>query len=252
MIEIGERLRRARQDAGLSLERLSARTKIQVAFLAAIECGEFARLPGGVFTRGFLRTYAREVGLDGDRIVREYVDAIEPPSPNPELPRADRDDSSLGIAGSHSAQRLWPVLAVAALLLVVLFVVGRDRSVAPVAEPTSTPSLGADGPREPRPQATSGEPAGAARPAAAPLILEIRPVGPVWVAASADGTRRVYRLMEAGEHEIVRAEEEIAVRVGDAVAFQYLVNGEPGRPLGGPGEVRDLRITPENFRTWQR
>jgi cytoskeleton protein RodZ len=250
MRDIGEQLRQARQNAGLSLERLSARTKIQVSMLEAIERGDFARLPGGVFTRGFLRAYAREVGLDGVSVVQEYVAAIEPP-PAPDLQPAGDESPATDLSGSP-ARGLWPVVAVAGLLLLALLVFGPDRSPAPAGEPQVAAAIGGRMQEQPSAEATSGERVHAAAPVEAPLRLEIRPAGPVWVAASADGTRRVYRLMQPGERELLEAEQEIVLRVGDAAVFEYLINGAPGRPLGGPGEVHDLHITRENVRTLQR
>ena len=65
-------LRRARERAGLEIEEISARTKIKPSFLRALETGHFEVLPGPFFTRTFLRTYAREVGVPPDEVVREY------------------------------------------------------------------------------------------------------------------------------------------------------------------------------------
>ncbi|HXH07271.1 MAG TPA: helix-turn-helix transcriptional regulator, partial [Vicinamibacterales bacterium] len=73
MTPLSQRLRQAREQAGLSLADLSARTKIRVSHLDAIERGAFDRLPGGIFTRGYLRAYAREVGLDPEAVVRDYL-----------------------------------------------------------------------------------------------------------------------------------------------------------------------------------
>src|SRR5918994_4407744 len=73
-----EQLRRARERAGLSIEDISSRTKIQIPLLEAIERGDFERVPGGLFVRGFLRAYAREVGLDPEMVVADYLDQYEP------------------------------------------------------------------------------------------------------------------------------------------------------------------------------
>ena len=72
---------KGRERRGLSLAAVAAATKISVATLQAMERGDFARLPGGVFTRGFLRAYAREVGLDPEETVQHYLSQFEPPPP---------------------------------------------------------------------------------------------------------------------------------------------------------------------------
>ena len=72
MVDVSSRLRAARERAGLSIQDISARTKIKAVQLQAIECGEFERLPGPFFTRAFIKNFAREVGLAPDEIAREY------------------------------------------------------------------------------------------------------------------------------------------------------------------------------------
>src|SRR5262245_61095185 len=91
MTTAGERLQRARIDAGLSLPELADRTKIQGWILESIERNEYERLPRGPFIRGFLRAFAREVGLDPAVIVAEYVDALEPQPVAREAPAAAVD-----------------------------------------------------------------------------------------------------------------------------------------------------------------
>jgi hypothetical protein len=78
------------------------------------------------------------------------------------------------------------------------------------------------------------------------LRLEIRLKGPCWVSAVADGERVVYRLMQPGERTLVEARRLITLRVGDAGAVAYSINGATGRPLGRHGEAVTVRITNEN------
>lgn len=72
MPPFGENLQREREMRGVSLEEISAATKISVRFLHAIEEEDFGVLPGGVFTRSFIRTYARYLGLDEERVMAEF------------------------------------------------------------------------------------------------------------------------------------------------------------------------------------
>src|SRR5688572_21754738 len=98
--DVGAELAEARRRKGLSLDELSHRTKITVLKLQAIEREDMTSLHGGVFARGFLRAYAREVGCDPDEIVRRYRAAYEdsaapanganarPPDGPPQIPGA--------------------------------------------------------------------------------------------------------------------------------------------------------------------
>src|SRR5215831_3277766 len=72
MASFGESLRREREMRGVSLEEFSTTTKINVRFLQALEAEDFAKVPGGIFTRSFLRAYAGYLGLDTERILAEY------------------------------------------------------------------------------------------------------------------------------------------------------------------------------------
>ncbi|HEX4075490.1 MAG TPA: helix-turn-helix transcriptional regulator [Candidatus Acidoferrales bacterium] len=68
----GEHLKREREMRGVSLEEVSAATRINTRFLEAIESEKWEQLPGGAFNRGFIRAIARFLGLDEDGLVAEY------------------------------------------------------------------------------------------------------------------------------------------------------------------------------------
>lgn len=71
-MEIGERLKEARETKGLSLESLQETTKIQKRYLEAIEKNDFEVLPGKFYTRAFIREYASAVGLDPEQVMEEH------------------------------------------------------------------------------------------------------------------------------------------------------------------------------------
>jgi cytoskeleton protein RodZ len=78
MPAFGENLRREREMRGVSLEEISSATKISLRFLDAIEREDFSKLPGGIFSRSFIRSYARYLGLDEERVMAEYQLAARP------------------------------------------------------------------------------------------------------------------------------------------------------------------------------
>jgi hypothetical protein len=138
------------------------------------------------------------------------------------------------------------VIALVVVLLVV--VVARSRPVAPrAAEPGA---VGTSGHAAATPIAAAGTaPRGAATEK---LVIEIQTAAPMWITAAADGKRVLYRLLAPGERVTLEAREELAFRVGDAAAFTYTIDGVAGKPVGGSGEVRDVRITRENRHTFRR
>ncbi len=74
--EFGKKFRKARESKELSLEDVSNVTKIGSRMLQAIEEEDFERLPGGVFNKGFIRAYAKHLGLDSEDAVNEYLDCL--------------------------------------------------------------------------------------------------------------------------------------------------------------------------------
>src|SRR5262245_36459717 len=71
--DFGSRLRRTREGRGISLRDIARSTKISVSALEARERNDISRLPGGIFSRAFVRSYASEIGLDPEETIREFV-----------------------------------------------------------------------------------------------------------------------------------------------------------------------------------
>jgi len=92
MGSFGERMRREREMRGITLEEISEATKITSRCLQALEDEEFGKLPGGIFNKGFVRSYASYLGIDEDQAVADFVTASggekEQPLPDPPVPRA--------------------------------------------------------------------------------------------------------------------------------------------------------------------
>jgi cytoskeletal protein RodZ len=93
----GDRLRREREMRGITLDEITESTKISRRHLEALETEHFNQLPGGVFNKGFVRAYARFLGLDEDQAVADYSAASnEKPEPENKFPleiheQANRD-----------------------------------------------------------------------------------------------------------------------------------------------------------------
>src|SRR5512141_1811096 len=73
MTAFGAELREARERKGVSLRQIAAATKISVGALEALERNDISRLPGGIFSRAFVRSYATEIGLDPDETIRKFL-----------------------------------------------------------------------------------------------------------------------------------------------------------------------------------
>jgi cytoskeletal protein RodZ len=93
MTEIGERLKKAREEIGLSYDELQEVTKIQKRYLQALEQGNYSVLPGTFYVRAFIKNYAEAVGLDPEQFLEEYSHELprkEEPETTEFTPRANR------------------------------------------------------------------------------------------------------------------------------------------------------------------
>ncbi len=97
--EFSAYLRAEREQASLTLADISRITKVPTPSLQRLEDGEFDKLPAEVFVRGFLRSYAKCIGLDPDEVVRKYADTRKvDPKPEPVILTDDTQEEMPGHA----------------------------------------------------------------------------------------------------------------------------------------------------------
>jgi hypothetical protein len=79
------------------------------------------------------------------------------------------------------------------------------------------------------------------------IRLDVQTRSACWVSATADGQRVIYKTMQPGERQTIVVRDEVVLRVGDAAAFAFSIDGAPGRSLGGVGQAVTVRIAPANY-----
>jgi hypothetical protein len=176
---IGPTLREARNRRKVDLSEVEAAIKIRVRYLQAIENEEWDALPGGAYTRGFIRTYASYLGLDGERLADDYRRATGPPGGE----RAPKRVEPVQTGARRGRPRVSGRLLIAAVCLILVAVVvgiglaGGDGG-------SSTPSPGAkDGSKPGRKQGQ-----GDARAAQPGVAMRLAATAEVWVCLlGADG-----------------------------------------------------------------
>jgi cytoskeleton protein RodZ len=250
MDDFGGKLRQARERRGISLRQIASSTKIAAAALEALEKNDISKLPGGIFSRAFVRSYAVEAGLDPDQTVKEFLERFNqdaPPSTETMAAAIPEEEKQF----EHRQRQAVKALAFGAVALValvaILYAVLRSRSVAPVETPPPPPAETA--PVAALAPAAAVTPADAGAPSAAAasdgqMKLDISPASECWVSLTVDDRKIFARMMQAGEHEAHVVEREAVVEVGDAGAFAFSINGRPGKSLGDKGQVRTLKLTP--------
>jgi cytoskeleton protein RodZ len=252
MDDFGGKLRQARERRGISLRQIASSTKIAAAALEALEKNDISKLPGGIFSRAFVRSYAVEVGLDPDETIKEFLDRFNqdpPPSGTAMAATIPEEEKQFEQRQRQAIKALAIGAGLLVVLIAVLYLVWRGRASSSAA--AQTPAAPAAATAEPAPApAPASAPAVAAAapqisaPPAAQLTIDVHPVSECWVSLTVDGRKVFARVMQPGEREKQIVQREAVIEIGDAGAFAFSVNDRPGKSLGEKGQVKTLKLTP--------
>ncbi len=279
----GERLKKEREKRGMTLEEVSGVTKVSVRNLRALEQERFDQMPGGIFNRGFVRAYAKHLGLDDDKVVADYMEAAGESVPTLDpaaIPAAPHLPGKAAIPGKaaaptpvaanvqpqeSSAQVPWAALI--GLVVLGTIVLGfwsyhshrKAAEMAPAAEPATTTHFAETPPAAPAPaergdapsagaQRDSGAATGTQNPggSSAPgngFDLALRAHDEVWLSSAVDGQPPSESIMEDGQSITVHASDRAILKVGNAAALDVAFNGQKVPVRAAEGEVRTLTFT---------
>ncbi|WP_448561208.1 helix-turn-helix domain-containing protein [Trichothermofontia sp.] len=234
--QIGQYLQQARQERQLSLEEVSAHTRIQTRLLRALEAGDVAELPEPIYVQGFLRQYATLLEL-ADLDLSELDLA----------PRLTKTAPVRGEVGSplrpfHLYVTYFAlILGAIAVLSYVLRPSNSSHSVAPAPSPTSvTPT-----PATPSsPVAVSPSPPVTPKPTE--LRVQVELTGQSWLQVVADGQVVFEGILNPGATETWTAQQTLVLAAGNAGEVRVRVNDGSPQPLGQPGEVKEVTLTLDN------
>lgn len=242
----GDWLRRQREMREISLRDIADRTKISLRYLEAMENDRFDLLPAPIFAKGFLREYARYVGLSPDDVVNHYLSVHRPE----ELATDPKEDTRVRHRpkaidpGQPSVQRSWSyglILALVGFVLLVVvaaFAYFADRRKEEPVSSAQAPAIAAPPPAAPA-QANPSPPAAPA----APLEVSLDFSKDCWVEAVTDGKNRFSELRVQGEALQLQAQQSLVLTLGNAGAVDVTVNGYPLELNRKDGEVvHDLLI----------
>lgn len=130
-MEIGATLRKARQDVGVTLDDVEYETKIRKRYLEALEREDYGDLPSAVYARGFLKTYANYLGLDGEELSQELKNRWETVQERQRREAAPKEShprsrwargTSGGLSARHVRHRRISPLAILGLVLALVLV----------------------------------------------------------------------------------------------------------------------------------
>jgi len=260
-------LRTQREARGVSLAAVAESSKISTRYLEALEGDRFDSLPAPVFVRGFLREYARVVGLDGDEVVNFYLLVVPV-----KAPPAIAEKALAGERKTAGPSWLGYGLLVGAILTIFLGIAGaisfwakrHAATPAPVAAEPRTEQPRAAARQEPADAAATPQaPAGAGSNSTAPatsvavepgftapaepkadllqVVLEFQQ--DCWVEVVIDGRRRSSEFKAGGETLSLEAKDSVLLTLGNAPAVRVELNGRAvPLPAQGTRVIRDFRI----------
>jgi cytoskeletal protein RodZ len=258
MSDFGGQLKQAREQRGISLRQIASATKISIVALEALERNDFSRLPGGIFSRAFVRAYALEVGLDPDRTVEEFLVEYEQnhnAAVEKAVPEVTDDDRAFLERQRRAARWLRGISAGVLIVLAGGAIAWRfsrtHTTAAPVATPAETPAENAADPVEPPAEVTTApaeaetapeaEGAAAAVPADQ-VALRLQITADCWVRATVDGTVVLEQTLAPGDTRELKPGREVYLQVGNAGAVRWWINGQPAKSLGQTGQTAAERI----------
>ncbi|MBN2317770.1 MAG: helix-turn-helix domain-containing protein [Acidobacteria bacterium] len=280
-------LKKEREKKKISLAQVASDTRISLHYLESIEEGRYSDLPGGIYSRAFIKAYCESINLD-PREILEHYDAQVPSS----LPEKTQKTEFIPLQRSFFIPI--PLLIWSIMLLIsaigIFFSRGwiaelfspyfADKPVADVRYQTPTDSRPDSQPAPSKtptasdsesPAATDistgktvpalesakivtdssnlsvAEPVRSDTTVAAKLRMEIVAKYPCWISVDVDGRPSSRRLMEPGEERIFNAAERLFILIGNAGGVQMKINGKPTKPLGDPGEVIKMNIDLDNL-----
>ncbi len=225
MFEIGNSLREARLRQNLDFGSVEAGTKIRSKYVQALEAERFEVLPGETYVKGFLRTYAEFLGLDGQLYVDEFnsrfTSAEEPVAPStPVRGRRERHragDSNLVVVA------LAAIVAVTILVVVAFGFGDGEPNADPSVPPQTSSSPGETGEAPPT---TSGGDEEGAEPELAKLVLTAV-AGDSWLsvrAGNARGEQLYTGTLEQGQKQTF-TRKRLWLQVGQPAALKVTLNG---------------------------
>ena len=239
----GALLREARERSGRTLAECAVALRARAGQIEALEQGDLSHFGGDVYARGFLRSYARLVDVDSERVLELHGQdpAFSGPVLPPREPLRTRRDPPGWLVG---------LVGLAVVVGVVVAVLGVGGSRVPTAIAPSDPALDAPGPSvlppvaEPSPAPSSPEPE--PQPIGPPVDVVLTFEAASWLEVLVDGVAvEPGVLVAAGETLRFSGQELVSLRLGNAGGVRVELNGEELGAAGRPGEVLLIGLGPD-------
>lgn len=265
---VGYTLRQERERQNLTVEDIEQGTSIRAVYIEAIEAGEYDKLPGAIYTKGFIKNYAKFLSMDADAIAKEFAndmaelkaeeeaeaakaaaEAQAQEEQNIEVKPAKPEKKSIGYSIRQADSGFPKKLIAAAVVLIAviagglgLWMSGSDGDVAKVAPPAQTQQPVEPAPPEADNPATPV--ANAATPPASDSVnVQARFNSRCWALVTVDGAVVEEGIIEGGQTLSWEGKDNITFRLGNAGAVEFFQDGKSLGVTGAEGDVVDKTFT---------
>lgn len=252
---LGEQLRRAREARSISLREIAEQTRISMRFLEAIEADDYRSLPGGIFNRSFIKSYARHIGFDDREALEAYARAAREYGVAPDEQVATIYQPRVYTDANSTRSPLVTILLSFAVLAVLSLGVyallrGYQRRQA-LRTQTTAAAPGATINNQAPPQTAASPAAATSLPAANSFNVELKSRGErVWIRTRADEGAPTESMLNPNDAKKFAPERRLNIEFykGKAAALELTINGRPAKVVAdGPGQLAQMVITKDGY-----
>lgn len=254
---VGEALRKERERQRLTIQDVEDGTSIRAAYIEAIENGEYGKMPGRVYAKGFVKNYANFLQLNGDEFVKKFMEevspAVEPVKAEEVVSESKSKSFSISgrrleeVSNNFSANKLVAAIIAVAVLVGGFFYFGSSdgTEVAKVDTPkTKEVQQVAPTPENTPPETVVSTTASAApAPQVDGVNLQATFTDDCWMLVTVDGAVVYEGVINAGQVMDWKGNSNVNVRIGNAGAVAFVMNGQDFGKLGAEGDVVDKDFT---------
>ncbi|MFZ5943635.1 MAG: helix-turn-helix domain-containing protein [Bacillota bacterium] len=242
---VGEILKNARLSAGLSIGDIEERTKIRSKYLEAIEEENFEILPGKVYVKAFVKSYAKSLDLDNDKALLEFLDSKY--NANPEtIEEIKYKQEKIVLSRGWNKKAVSITLGIAAIIL--LFMVQRIYNNYLHQEPYTPPPISQNQiPSEEQKEQSAHVPIMETKPEKIILGIEIIDVGAqkeaCWIQIAVDSQLVYEGTLFQGDFKTVEGKEKISITLGNAGVAKISIGDKDLGVLGKLNQVVTKEFT---------
>ena len=261
---VGDILRREREKQGLSILDVEQETSIRALYLEAIEKGQYDVLPGDVYTKGFIRNYAKMLNLDGAALAQEYNSERNiqvPQQPVDKMPAETRNDVAVSVRANTShttsfsnnvstkiasseedfrqrvsdksgSKKFLVLLGIMIVFLAGVYIAFSDES----SDPNHKPVVKQTEEKQEQPAAKKYD--------GAEVVAKAKE--DCWMSVSVDGKNVFEGILEKGKEMTWTGKEKVVITAGNAGGIELTWNGKSIGAMGPKGQVVERTLTKDS------